>query len=128
MYGIPPLQYLSRTFTCLSKVTLPKIREGFVKVTFPLPFQYLNGSLSKSVSTLKVYFRAVIVTWVSLIKDLRSGSVGIGLGGGGEREILLCPCQARFIKVLPTRLIRNPIKGKCAILDLELTFSYHFGK
>ena len=59
MYDIPPLQYLSKTFTCLSKVTLPKIRKGFVKVIFPLPFEYLNGSLSKSLSTLKVYFHAV---------------------------------------------------------------------
>ena len=60
MYDTPPLQYFSKTFTCSSKVTLPNIRKGLVKVTFPLPFQYLNGSLSKSLSTLKVYFHAVI--------------------------------------------------------------------
>ena len=54
------LQYLSKTFTCSSKVTLPNIRKGLVKVTFPSHLQYLNGSLSKSLRSLKVYFRAVI--------------------------------------------------------------------
>ena len=54
-----PLQYLSKTFTYLSKVTLPNIRKGLVKVTFPSHLQYLNGSLSKSLRSLKVYFRAV---------------------------------------------------------------------
>ena len=42
MYYIPPLQYISKIFTCASKVTLPKIKQGFVKVTFPSPFQYLK--------------------------------------------------------------------------------------
>ena len=53
------LQYLSKTFTCSSKVTLPNISKGLVKVTFPSHLQYLNGSLSKSLRSLKVYFRAV---------------------------------------------------------------------
>ena len=56
-----PLQYLSKTFTCSLKVTLPNIRKGLVKVTFPSHLQYLNGSLSKSLRSLKVYFRAVLV-------------------------------------------------------------------
>ena len=54
-----PLQYLSKTFTRSSKVTLPNIRKGLVKVTFPSHLQYLNGSLSKSLRSLKVNFRAV---------------------------------------------------------------------
>ena len=54
-----PLQYLSKTFT--SKVTLPNIRKGLVKVTFASHLQYLNGSLSKSLRSLKVYFHAVYV-------------------------------------------------------------------
>ena len=56
-----PLQYLSKTFTRSSKVTLPNIRKGLVKVTFPSHLQYLNGSLSKSLRSLKVYFRAVLL-------------------------------------------------------------------
>ena len=48
-----PLQYLSKTFTRSSKVTSPNIRKGLVKVTFPSHFQYLNGSLSKSLRSLK---------------------------------------------------------------------------
>ena len=61
MYNIPPLQYLSRIFTSASKITLPNIRKVFIKATFLSPFQYLDGSrsLSKSLSTLKFYFRAV---------------------------------------------------------------------
>ena len=55
-----PLQYLSKTFTHSSKVTLPNIRKGLVKVTFPSHLQYLNGSLPKSLRSLKVYFRAVM--------------------------------------------------------------------
>ena len=54
-----PLQELYKTFTRSSKVTLPNIRKGLVKVTFPSHLQYLNGSLSKSLRSLKVYFRAV---------------------------------------------------------------------
>ena len=42
------LQYLSKTLTHLSKVTLPNIGEGIEKVTFQSPLKYLNGSLSKS--------------------------------------------------------------------------------
>ena len=59
MYDMSPLQYISKTFTHLSKVNLPNIRKGLVKVTFPSPFQYLNSSLSKSLSTLNVYLCAV---------------------------------------------------------------------
>ena len=67
MYDIPPLQYLCKIFTCASKVTLSNIRKGFVKVTFPSPFQYLNSSLSKSLSTLNVYFRTVLYRRSSVI-------------------------------------------------------------
>ena len=56
-----PLQYLSKTFTRSSKVTLPNIRKGLVKVTFPSHLQYPNGSLSKSLRSLKVYFCAVYI-------------------------------------------------------------------
>ena len=55
-----PLQYLSKIFTCLSKVTLSNIRKSLVKVTFPSPLSYLNDSLTKSLSTLKAYFHAVL--------------------------------------------------------------------
>ena len=77
-----PLQYLSKTFTHSSKVTLPNIRKGLVKVTFPSHLQYLNGSLSKSLRSLKVYFRAVkglltpkfdTATWPFLKIDMRHG-------------------------------------------------------
>ena len=54
-----PLPYLSKTFACSSKVTLPNIRKGLVKVTFPSPSQHRIGSLFKSLRSLKVYFRAV---------------------------------------------------------------------
>ena len=54
-----PLQYLSKTFNRSLKVTLPNIRKVLVKVTFPSHLQYHNGSLSKSLRSLKVYFRAV---------------------------------------------------------------------
>ena len=73
MMEMSHLQYLSKTFTCSSKVTLPNIRKGLVKVTFPSHLQYLNGSLSKSLRSLKVYFRAVIglndfsTQWCSVI-------------------------------------------------------------
>ena len=66
-----PLQDLSKTFTHSSKVTLPNIRKGLVRVTFPSHLQYLNGSLSKSLRSLKVYFRAVY---------------GEGGGGATKRE------------------------------------------
>ena len=55
MYDTSPLQYFSKTFTWSSKVTLPNIRNGLVKVTFPskwLSFQtpqYLKGLLSRGV-------------------------------------------------------------------------------
>ena len=48
MYLISPYQDLFKKFA--SKVTLYKIRKGLVKVTFPSPFQYLNGSLSTPLS------------------------------------------------------------------------------
>ena len=35
--------------------------KGLVKMTFPSHLQYLNGSLSKSLRSLKVYFRAVFL-------------------------------------------------------------------
>ena len=71
-----PLQYLSKTFTRSSKVTFPNIRKGLVKVTFPSHLQYLNGSLSKSLRSLKVYFRAVIYacTCKHLFGPSRDGS------------------------------------------------------
>ena len=56
-----PLQYLSKTFTYSSKVAMPNIRKGLVKVTFQSHLQYLNGSLSKALRSLKVYFRTVFV-------------------------------------------------------------------
>ena len=62
MQDMSHLQYLSMTFTCSLKVTLPNTRKCLVKVTFPSPFQYLNGSLYKSLRSLKVYFHAVLVT------------------------------------------------------------------
>ena len=64
MHHMSHLQDLSKTFTCLSKVTLPNIKKGLVKVTFQSPFQYPNGSLSKSLWSLKVYFRAVFSEWL----------------------------------------------------------------
>ena len=42
VYDISPLQYLSKTFTCSSKVTLHSIRKCLVKVTFTSLLQYLN--------------------------------------------------------------------------------------
>ena len=69
MYDILPLQYLPKTFTCSSNVTLPNIRKGLVKVTFPLPLEYLNSSLFK---TLNVYFRAAgLFELYSLFKRCR---------------------------------------------------------
>ena len=50
-----PFQYLS--FYMFIKVTLPNIRKSLVNVSFPSPLQYLNGSLSKYLSS--VYFHAV---------------------------------------------------------------------
>ena len=66
-----PLQYLSKTFTRSSKVTFPNIRKDLVKVTFPSHLLYLNGSLSKSLRSLKVYFRAVGVTRILSLKARR---------------------------------------------------------
>ena len=43
MYDISPVQHLSKTFTCSSKVTLLNIRKALVKVTFATPLQYLSG-------------------------------------------------------------------------------------
>ena len=63
-----PLQDLSKTFTHSSMVTFPNIRKGLVKVNFPSHLQYLYGSLSKSLRSLKVYFRAV---WAKLGLFLR---------------------------------------------------------
>ena len=63
MHEMSHLQYLSKTCTSSSKVTLLNIRKGFVKVTFPSPLQYLNGSLSKSLRSFKIYFRTVKSTW-----------------------------------------------------------------
>ena len=56
MYEISPFQYLSNTFTLSSNVTLPNIREGLVKMTFPSYLQYLNGSLSNSLRSLTFIF------------------------------------------------------------------------
>ena len=55
--------HLSNTFPMhymIIKWQLPNIRKGLVKMTFLLHLQYLNGSLSKSLRSLKVYFRAVL--------------------------------------------------------------------
>ena len=65
VYDTSPLQYLSKTFTCSSKVTLPNIRKGLVKVTFPS--RTFTMALSKSLRSLKVYFRAVSVTMTCII-------------------------------------------------------------
>ena len=73
-----PLQYLSKTFTRSSKVTLPNIRKGLVKVTFPSHLQYLNGSISKSLRSLKVYFRAVPLT---VVANLTSAEVTLDTDG-----------------------------------------------
>ena len=56
MYDISPLQYLSKIFTCSSKVTVPHTRKGLVKVTFPSPLQYLNGSISETLGSLSFIF------------------------------------------------------------------------
>ena len=58
-----------------SKVTLPNIRKGLVKVTFSSPSQCLNGSLSKSLRYIKVYFHTVNVFGViDLINRLSLGT------------------------------------------------------
>ena len=53
-------QYLSSAFT--PNITLPNIRKGLVMMTFPSHSQYLNGSFSKGLRSLKVYLRAVFVS------------------------------------------------------------------
>ena len=50
---------ISDAFTSSSNVTLLNLRKGLVKMTFPSHLQYLNGSLSKLLRSLKVYFRTV---------------------------------------------------------------------
>ena len=82
-----PLQYLSKTFTHSSKVTLPNIRKGFVKVTFPSHLQYLNGSLSKSLRSLKVYFRAVVYACMVSIYDKYVISPAISCSSLNHNEI-----------------------------------------
>ena len=54
------VQYLSKTFTCSPNGTLPNKGKALVKVNFLSHLQYLSGSLSKPLSLLKVYFRAVL--------------------------------------------------------------------
>ena len=54
VYDMSLLQYLSKTFTCSSKVTVPFYRRGLVNVTFPSPLQYINDSLSKPLISAKV--------------------------------------------------------------------------
>ena len=73
------LQDLSKTFTRSSKMTLPHIRNGLVKVTFPSHLQYLNGSLSKSLRSLKVYFRAVTAClfWFMVEFDPRKEKINV---------------------------------------------------
>ena len=61
MYNISHLQYLSKKFTCTSKVTLFNIRKGLVMGTISSPLQQLNGSLSNPLRCLKVYFCSVYV-------------------------------------------------------------------
>ena len=56
MYHISYFQYFPNTFTSPSKITLPNIRKGLVKLIFPLHLLYLNGSLSKRFKSLEVYF------------------------------------------------------------------------
>ena len=84
-----PLQYLSKTFTHSSKVTLPNIRKGLVKVTFPSHLQYLNGSLSKSLRSLKVYFRAVIYIYIYIYMF----SVLVSLDSVSHVDLKKCPCH-----------------------------------
>ena len=60
MYDISYFQILSNAVTHSSKVTLRNIMKGPVKVTFPTHLQYLIGSVSKSLSSLKVYCRPVL--------------------------------------------------------------------
>ena len=82
-YNIFPIH-----FTCSSEVTLPHIRKGLVNVTFPSPFQYFNGSLSKTLKFLKVYFRAVYYSFV------------ISIGYKVTQGLVLC-----WIWVVPASLI-----------------------
>ena len=68
MYDIPPLQYLSETFTCSSKVTLSNISKGLVKVTFPLP--HLYNTLMALIPNLKDYFCEVKPVVFSIAIDI----------------------------------------------------------
>ena len=66
-----PLQYLSETFTCSSKVTLPNIRKCIVKVTFPSPSQCLDDSLSESLRSFEGLFsRGVKLNYKYINLDL----------------------------------------------------------
>ena len=79
MHLISPYQDLSKKFT--SKVTLSKIRNGLVKVTFPSPFQYLNGSLSKPLSS-KIGKSAIPTyryVWMIFLVDLNDQGVSINV-------------------------------------------------
>ena len=72
VYYISAFQYLSKTF---SKVTLPNIRKGLVKVTFPSPLQYLNGSLFKPLLSLKVYCAHQTVVLTASIHASNIGAI-----------------------------------------------------
>ena len=60
---------------------MPKIRESLVKVTFPSHFQHLNGSLSKSLSYLEVYFRAVHIISMALAGQSEENNLSQAIGG-----------------------------------------------
>ena len=52
------------------KCHLAQHQKGLVKMTYPSDLQYLNDSLSKGLSSLMVYFRAVKGTkWCSFTRD-----------------------------------------------------------
>ena len=61
-------------------VTLPNIRKGLVKMTFQSHLQY--GSFSKRLSSLKVYFRAVLEADSLLSAPRHTSLLTYGCTGG----------------------------------------------
>ena len=79
--------HLSNIFTCSSNVIMPNIRKCLVKMTFRSHLQNLNGSLSKSLSSLKVYFHTAIAMDKPIVLV---GAMHI-LEARGKHAAVFCP-------------------------------------
>ena len=107
MSDISPFQDLSKAFKHSSKVTFSNSRKCVVNVSFPLPFQYLNGTLSNNIYIyIYIYIYTCIYIYQSL-KYLISCSVNIPYK---EHHLVYCLIKDLTVKILLICIIRSTLR------------------